>query len=166
MLLMIIRTWGWWLWGLCYWWFWGLWWCWLLMMTMTTLEAKVCKRVEQQTHNDDNVDDDTETKTQWITREVCQTMEIELIWMVGLSHFYICWEQGVNNCNLPRQMQWCADAALIKAPIGKLHPSKKVSKIASKQKSEKLGAEQTPLQLSSADNLSCTSQNLNTSYLI
>ena len=38
------------------------------MMTMTTLEAKVCKRVEQQTHNDDkdndNVDDDTKTKTQ------------------------------------------------------------------------------------------------------
>ena len=41
-----------------------------------------------------------------------------------------------------------------------------MSKNASSGKSEKLGAEQTPPQLPSADNLSCTSQNLNTSYLL
>ena len=35
--------------------------------------------------------------------------------------------KGVNNSNLPRQMQWCADAGLIKAPIGKLHSSAKIA---------------------------------------
>lgn len=44
-----------------------------------------------------------------------------LVLMVGVWHFYICTQKGVNDSNLPHQMQWCADAGLIKAPIGKLH---------------------------------------------
>ena len=52
-----------------------------------------------------------------------------LVLMVGVSHFYICTQsKGVNNSNLPQQMQWCADAGLIKAPIVKLHWSEKIGK--------------------------------------